>query len=395
MIGLTAITMLDTIKQQTRVLRERFSIVDNLARDNRTHLAATMAWLCRAQDVTKRGNVRDDGVSQTFLVRTQLWAPSYPETTGYIIPTFYDYWRLTGNAEFRERAIRMADWECAVQHESGGVLAGALGDCDVPTVFNTGQVLFGWATAFEEEKAPQYRDALIRAADWLCAVQDEDGCWRRFGSPLTATKINLYNTRTAWGLLRAHEVTGIERYRASAIRNFDWALAQQRTNGWLPHNCLTNEAQPLTHTIAYAMRGFLEAAAYLGDQRYLHAATKIADAMLGAQRPDGALPGRFDAQWQPVVKWICLTGMAQIALNWGRLFQLIGDDRYRQALRRANGFLKSTQKLSGAPDEIGGIKGSHPIDGGYHPWQYPNWAAKFFADSLMIDEATSMHPPRS
>ena len=50
-----------------------------------------------------------------------------------------------------------------------------------------------------------------------------------------------------------------------------------------------------------------------------------------------------------------------------------------------NGFLKTTQKLDGDPDELGGIKGSHPIDGGYHPWQYPNWAAKFFADALMIE----------
>ena len=37
--------------------------------------------------------------------------------------------------------------------------------------------------------------------------------------------------------------------------------------------------------------------------------------------------------------------------------------------------------------EIGGIKGSHPINGGYHPWQYPNWATKFYADALMMDSA--------
>lgn len=36
---------------------------------------------------------------------------------------------------------------------------------------------------------------------------------------------------------------------------------------------------------------------------------------------------------------------------------------------------------------IGGIKGAHPINGGYHPWQYPNWATKFYADALMMDSA--------
>ena len=45
-----------------------------------------------------------------------------------------------------------------------------------------------------------------------------------------------------------------------------------------------------------------------------------------------------------------------------------------------------TQKLAGDPDERGGIKGSHPIDGKYHPWQVPNWATKFFADALMLED---------
>ena len=31
----------------------------------------------------------------------------------------------------------------------------------------------------------------------------------------------------------------------------------------------------------------------------------------------------------------------------------------------------------------GGISGSWPIDGKYHPYQYPNWAAKFFIDALL------------
>src|SRR5512143_2584936 len=114
---------------------------------NRVHLDAAMNWLCYAQDATP-----DDGVAQTYLVKYRRWANSYPETTGYIIPTFYDYAALSGDPTFRDRARRMADWECAVQLPDGGVLAGALGDSDQPTIFNTGQVLFGWARAFQEER---------------------------------------------------------------------------------------------------------------------------------------------------------------------------------------------------------------------------------------------------
>src|SRR5512138_3460019 len=48
------------------------------------HLEATMAWLCRAQDATGVG-----AVSAFYDVRAGSWGPPYPETTGYIIPTFY------------------------------------------------------------------------------------------------------------------------------------------------------------------------------------------------------------------------------------------------------------------------------------------------------------------
>jgi hypothetical protein len=74
-----------------------------------------------------------------------------------------------------------------------------------------------------------------------------------------------------------------------------------------------------------------------------------------------------------------------MAINWARLYQITGDSRYREAVSRVNRFTCSTQRLDGNDDERGGIKGSHPIHGGYHPWQYPNWAAKFFADALMME----------
>ena len=102
------------------------------------------------------------------------------------------------------------------------------------------------------------------------------------------------------------------------------------------------------------------------------------------------LPGRFNSSWKPTVKWSCLTGDAQIAINWGRLYQITGDEKYRDAVHSILQFLKSTQKItSDVVAENGAIKGSHPVNGGYHPWQYPNWATKFFADALMIEKSIS------
>ena len=376
-----------TLRLKTLVLRDRLGLSLGPAEDNRRHLDAAIAWLKRAQDVTGNG-----GVAQTYLVKYRKWAPSYPETTGYIIPTFYRYAALAGDDDARQRARRMADWEIDIQHPTGGVLAGALGDSDQPTVFNTGQVIFGWVRAYEEERDERYREAAIRAANWLCDIVDDDGCWRRFGSPMTGKQVNTYNTRTAWSLARVHEITGERRFLDAAVRNAEWALTQAKENGWLEQNCLQDSTQPFTHTIAYAMRGLLEIGAYAQRDDLLAAGRKIGDAMIGNLPANGFLPGRFDSQWKPTVKWSCLTGDCQLGINWGRLCKITGEAKYRDATSTILGFVKRTQKLNGTDrDTVGGIKGSHPISGGYHPWQYPNWATKFYADALTMDMANSGH----
>lgn len=373
----------ETLRQHGLVLRDTLGIGMKAPTDNRRHLDAAIAWLKLAHDVTGNG-----GVAQTFLVRSRRWAPSYPETTGYIIPTLYRYAALTGDEDCRVRARRMAEWEIEIQLPEGGVLAGALGDSDKPTVFNTGQVIFGWVRAFEEERDDAYRDAAVRASDWLCRIMDDDGCWRQFGSPMTGKSVNTYNTRSAWSLARTHEITGERRFLDAAVRNCEWALTQARANGWLDTNCLQDNTQPFTHTIAYAMRGLLEIGDYAGREDFVQAARKIGDAMIAVLPENGYLPGRFDENWRPTVKWSCLTGDCQLGINWGRLYQITGEDAYRAATARVLGFVSRTQRLTGPERElIGGIKGAHPINGGYHPWQYPNWATKFYADALMMDSA--------
>jgi hypothetical protein len=287
----------------------------------------------------------------------------------------------------------MADWEIEIQHPTGGVLAGALGDSDQPTIFNTGQVLFGWVRAFEEEGDERHRAAAVRAANWMCDVMDDDGCWRKFGSPMTGKQVNTYNTRSAWGLARVHAITGEQRFLDAAIRNCEWALTQRNDIGWLRENCLQDNLQPFTHTIAYAMRGLLEIGIYAGRDDFVQAARVIGDAMLRNLPENGRLPGRFDEQWRPTVKWSCLTGDCQLGINWGRLYQHTGDEKYRAGTSKVLAFVKRTQGLGPTADTKGGIKGSFPIDGGYHPWQYPNWATKFYADALMMEGANHGYQP--
>ena len=115
------------------------------------HVAEALAWLKRAQDVTA-----DRGISAYYTAlynplrpRTHGWAPSYPETTGYIIGPFFDYYHQTADPELFDRALEMADWECQIQLSTGAVQADVVGAEPQPAIFNTGQVLLGLAQACE------------------------------------------------------------------------------------------------------------------------------------------------------------------------------------------------------------------------------------------------------
>jgi len=200
--------------------------------------------------------------------------------------------------------------------------------------------------------------------------------------------INTYNTRTAWSLCRTYEVTGRPEYREAALRNVRWALTQQTSTGWLELNCLSDRARPLTHTIAYAIRGILEVGASSEDESFVQAARRAADALLVVQRSDGSLAGRYSEHWSPEVSWSCLTGNVQTGIIWGRLYQVCGGERYLDAARKTNRYVTSRVNLSSSEPGIrGGVSGSWPIWGEYGKFQYLSWAAKFLVDSLMLENA--------
>lgn len=345
-------------------------------------VVAAIGWLTRAQDLSASS---DGGVARHYSV-VNGWSPSYPETTGYIVPTLLDYARRTGNAALRERAQRMLDWLLSIQFAEGGFQGGVIGATPrVPVTFNTGQILLGLA-AGAGEFGDRYRDAMRRAASWLARTQDADGCWRRHRTPFASPSDKAYETHVSWGLLEAARVDASEEFASAAKRNVRWALTNQHDNGWFENNCLTEPEHPLTHTIGYVLRGVVEAYRYFGDEEFLAASIRTADGILGAIRDDGLLPGRLDRQWRGTVRWVCLTGNVQIAHCWLLLYQHTGNGRYRDAAFAANAFVRRTIALAGDPNVQGAVRGSWPIDGDYGRFEYLNWAAKFLIDANLLEQ---------
>jgi hypothetical protein len=258
-------------------------------------------------------------------------------------------------------------------------------------VFNTGQIMHGMLAGFLQLRRTDCLEAAVRAGHWLARVQDPDGCWRQFehnGVPHT------YNTRASWALLATALIAGDASQKTSAIRNLDWALAQQRESGWFANNAFIAGREPFTHTIAYAIRGLLESGVLLGSSRYVDAAAKAARALANAQRTDGWLAGTYDTDWAPRADYCCLTGVAQMSINWMRCAHETGAVELRGKARKALSLLKRAQRLDDRDAVVrGSIAGSVPIWGAYSRFEFPNWAAKFFADALMMDHNDSPVPP--
>jgi uncharacterized protein YyaL (SSP411 family) len=360
------------------------------------HVLETVNWLCRAQD-----SGIDKGVARSYKAARYNgygpfgWQASYPETTGYIIPTMMAAASYLKNDALKKRALDMADWEIDIQMPSGAVMGSVVTAVPAtPAVFNTGQVIFGWLAAYRATNEPKYSEAAIQAGDYLVSVQDEKGFFDTGDSRFALKGATTYNTRVAWALAELGEMTGKKKYSEAGCKNIESALAKQNDKGWFSDNCLNEPEKPLLHTIVYATRGILETGILLDETRYVNAALKTLDALIECQRPDGGIPGRLDREWEPKADWDCLTGDAQAAIAWIRAQTMTGDPKYRDAARKAIDFVKKTQNLEHPnPGIRGGVKGSFPFNAEYGQFEMLNWAAKFFCDALMMinDESLAMN----
>jgi hypothetical protein len=340
--------------------------------DPEHHLQAAEAWLVRAHDASP-----DGGVSYGYSLRGG-WRPSYPETSGYIAPTFFRLAEHRSRPDIRERGLAIARWLLEMQNPDGSFSNPRFGKQGL--VFDTGQDLFGLLGAFEQTGDPAFFAAAQRAGDWLVRVADGSLIWTRSEYRGVA---HVYNTRTAWALAELHCLDPRAERERVARANLDFALAHQQ-DGYFSQCGFRRGEAPYTHTIAYAIRGLLESGRLLRDPRYLDAAERGARAMLRHLREDGFLPGQIDPRGSETTSHCCLTGNCQLGGIWTMLYEMTGDEAFRLGAIRALGYVMDHQDIQTPDLDVrGGIKGSHPIWGPYARLTYPSWAAKFFIDAML------------
>jgi hypothetical protein len=379
-------------------LRDRSIVLHDLARygkdffnekepdiNREMALELAMSWLIQAQDAMK-----DEGIGSYHLV--DGWSASYPETSGYIVPTMIVYGGLSGQDKFVDTAVKVADWLLSIQKETGGWQGGRIGEGNPEIVFNTGQVIRGMLTAYAQQQDQKYLDAAIKAGDWLCSVQDDQGFWKE-SALMKAERV--YDSYVDVPLIMLSEMSNDKKYSNAAIKNLDWIISsRQKDNGWFEDcdNTVKHNDRPILHTIAYTIDGLLDSGIRLSSNEYTDAAMKSALRLKDLFTRDGFLHGRYDKDWAGS-EYMIMTGCAQMSVVWMKIFILNKDEDYLRAARKMNDLLVRVQnrQVQEGVNTRGAIPGSFPIWGKYEPFAFPNWATKYFADALIMEINLNHH----
>ncbi|MBL7951266.1 MAG: hypothetical protein JNM62_06055 [Flavobacteriales bacterium] len=345
----------------------------DVAVDHDQALRDAVGYLLRAQE-----QGQDDGLRSYHLIKG--WGSSYPETTGYAIPTLLAAGAHLNWNEPKEAAKRAAEWLLSVQRPDGGWQGGRVGEERPSIVFNTAQVIRGMLAMHAHTGEAKYVESALRAGRWIASVQDGDGAWRASNFLGVA---RVYDTYVDAPLLHLAHVTGDKALGQAALRNLEWVLSQRHPNGWFANadNTTEHNARPITHTVAYTLDGLVECSMHTGDTRYREAALNAALELAELFLERGLLSGRYDRQWRGS-EHLITTGCAQLAIIWSRLEN---EQHMREARDRMIVLLTDIQARSSVGPVVvkGAMPGSFPLWGRYEKFAFPNWGTKYLADALL------------
>ena len=344
--------------------------------DTADHARAAVAWLLRAAKVGGGGFAHS-----LHLVRG--WLPAYPETTGYILPTLALAGRRYGLPETEAALARAWQWLQAIQESDGSFtdLAGR------PQVFDTAQVLIG-ACFQARAGVPEAAAVAERACRWLLREQTSDGS---FVTHAYKGRAHAYYSRVGAALLDAGQLLGLPEVIAAGLRNLDWTLAQQQSDGWFEHMSFAEEP-PYSHTIVYTLDGLLAGYCLSGQTHLLDAVLRCAVPLREAiTKHGGVIRSQYRPGFVPVDEEVCIAGLCQWSALCFRL-EYLGIAGFREQAEVSLEAAMRLQLHSPLGDLDGGLPGSKPFSGRYMRFSLPNWAAKFFLDALLQAEGGFERP---
>lgn len=265
---------------------------------------------------------------------------SYQEVTGYTIQT------LRKLSE-KELAKKLVLWLISVQQHDGSFCA----PDGNPYTFDTGQVVRGLLSVIDE--MPTVENYIIKACNWILNQIESSGristptndLWLLPSGKMIPESIHLY-------VLPPFIEAGRKLLKTEYIDAAHRSLLYYKKNYHL------TEFETLSHFFGYIMEALYD----LGEIDLVKDGMEKAGKL---QAQNGGIPA------YPDVKWICSTGMAQLAVVW-----------LKMGIREPA--VKALQFLCKIQNERGGFYGSYGRGAGYFPRTEISWGVKYFLDAYLL-----------
>ena len=211
-----------------------------------------MDWLLRSHEVCSNNG------SAAYWSPIFGWGHPYPETTGYIIPTLWRGKDYFDDEEYEQAAGNMTKWLMSLQHDDGWFPAGTVKSSNSlrPSIFNSGQILFGLAEAYSRKPDDTIYEAIHKCLVWICGEQNQDGRWLKHAY-VKGYSLSYY-AHVCWPIAKAAKAIGKESFFKNARRGLFAINADRNDNGSYSRWAFNELKNAFTHTIGYTLQGVIE-----------------------------------------------------------------------------------------------------------------------------------------
>lgn len=359
--------------------------------NNRVHLLRSLNWIKKSFLSTP-----DHGISRGFSLHNKNyiksnqfgWQPSYPEVTGYLIPSLIESNEILKDQEIENIINQTSFWVLQISNNPE-MCGGNIIETKTSSVFDIGQILKGLLAYYDSFKNEKFLKQSIKLGDYLLSIEkNNSGSWDSKYIPKSVeNKSNdAHHIYITQGLYQLTEITRDKRYYDLAERVVKYTLKYQNNLGQFTNSDFVSSKESLTHNLGYVIEGLIDSYYFHNAEFKLKALEFFCSNLTKLVSDDGFIPGKISYDWKSTKKYSCLTGSAQIAISFIKLYKLNKNpDLLKKALKI---FVYLKEKQNNYDENFGGgigaIWGSWPIDGGYQKNQSISWSLKYFIDLCNI-----------
>ena len=155
--------------------------------------------------------------SSAYRMWWGTWGQSYPETTGYLIPTLLHADGLIDHIDYASTANHLTRFLISIQNEDGSFPI-QLNSSQV-NVFDTAQILLGLCSYYQYQKDDELKQAIVLCHNWLVAQLDENGKFLEHN--LYKDYNPSYYLRIIWPILWSARILNLQ-IPSSVIQSYEY-----------------------------------------------------------------------------------------------------------------------------------------------------------------------------